>query len=78
MINNLKNITKCSCGHTIDDPMIVAKTKYSKWGWFLLSMAFSAMPKEVVFQCQQCGDIIDTSTDPDVLEKYRYNSDISK
>jgi hypothetical protein len=72
------NQTKCSCGFIVEDPMIAAKTKYSKWGWFLLSLAFSAQPLEVIFQCQKCGDIIATSSEPKVLEKYRYNSDITK
>jgi hypothetical protein len=72
------NQKKCSCGFTIGEPMIAAKTKYSKWGWFLLSLAFSAQPLEVIFQCQKCGEIIGSSSSPDVLEKYRYNSDITK
>lgn len=76
-MDKAENKPKCSCGHTINDPMVSAKTKYSSWGWFLLSMAFSAMPKEVIFQCQKCGEIIETSSDPEILEKYRYNSDIS-
>jgi hypothetical protein len=77
MTSNI-NEKKCSCGYSVGDPMITAKTKYSKWGWFLLSLAFSAQPLEVVFQCQKCGEIIDSTDAPEVLEKYRYNSDIIK
>jgi hypothetical protein len=47
-------------------------------GWLMLSLAFSAKPLEVVFQCQKCGEIIETSTDPKILDKYRYNSDITE
>ena len=74
----MQNEKKCSCGHSIDDPMIVAKTRYTKKGYVLLSMGFSAKPTAVVFQCQQCGDLIGSSTDENVIEKYRYNSDIIK
>jgi len=56
--------------------MIIPKTKYNKKGYFMLSMGYSAKPTEVVFQCQTCGEIIATSTDEEVIEKYRYNSDI--
>ena len=67
---------KCRCGHTLGDPMIVPKTRYNKKGYFWLSMGYSAKPIEVVFQCQNCKEIIDSSTDEAVIEKYRYNSDI--
>ena len=70
------NEPKCSCGYTKSNPLITAKTRYTKMGLIWLSMAYSAKPIEVVFQCQNCGDIIDRTDDPEILEKYRYNSDI--
>jgi hypothetical protein len=74
---DVKNsIKKCSCGHTINDPMVAAKTRYNKMGLFWLSMAYSAKPVEVVFQCGKCGEVIERSDDAEVIEKYRYNSDI--
>jgi hypothetical protein len=69
---------KCRCGHTKDSPFVSVKTKYSKSGWLALSLAYSAKPIEVIFQCQKCGEVIETSRDPELLVKYRYNSDISK
>lgn len=69
---------KCKCGYILDDPMIVPKTKYNKKGYFWLSMGYSAKPIEVVFQCQNCGEILNSSTDEEVIEKYRYNSDIAQ
>jgi hypothetical protein len=66
----------CKCGHKIGDPMVIPKTRYNKKGYFWLSMGYSAKPIEVVFQCQTCSEIIDTSTDESIIEKYRYNSDI--
>ncbi len=69
---------RCSSGHTIDDDMVIARTRYSKIGWFILSLAYSAQPIEVIFQCQICGEIIEKSKDLEVIEKFRYNSDIIK
>jgi hypothetical protein len=68
----------CKCGNAKGDPMVNVKTTYSLWGWLLLLMAISAKPKEVIFQCQNCGEIIERSKDSALLEKYRYNSDILK
>jgi hypothetical protein len=72
----MDTLKKCKDGYKVGDPMVIPKTRYNKKGYMLLSMGFSAKPVEVVFQCQQCGEILDTSTNEDVIEKYRYNSDI--
>ncbi|MGA2668176.1 MAG: hypothetical protein ABSF32_04585 [Ignavibacteria bacterium] len=68
----------CSCGHMKDNPLVSAKTKYGRWGWLLLSIGISPKPVEIIYQCQKCGEIVETSKDPVLLEKYRYNSDITK
>jgi hypothetical protein len=72
----MESEAKCKCGYSIGDPMIMAKTRYTKGGYFLLSIGFSSKPIEVVFQCQQCNEILDSTTDEEIIEKYRYNSDI--
>jgi len=69
---------KCKCGYTIEHPLVSVKTKYNKSGWIALSLAFSAKPTEIIYQCKKCGKIIETSNDALLLEKYRYNSDISE
>ena len=66
----------CKCGHSKENPMVMAKTRYTKGGYFWLSLGYSAKPIEVVFQCQECGEIIDVTTDEIEIEKYRFNSDI--
>ena len=68
----------CKCGHSKDDPLVSVKTRYNKSGWLALLLAFSSKPLEIIYQCQKCGEIIETSHDPQLLEKYRYNSDISE
>lgn len=69
---------RCKDGYKIGDPMVIPKTRYDKKGYLLLSMGFSAKPIEVVFQCQKCEEILGSSTDEEIIEKYRYNSDIIK
>lgn len=77
-MNNNNTEKMCRCGYTIDNPLVSVKTRYSKLGWFMLSLFFSVQPVEVIYQCQQCGTVIDKSADPEILKKYRYNSDITK
>ena len=72
------SVIVCSCGNNIDSPLMTIKTRYSKFGWLLLSLAISSKPKEIIYQCQKCGEVIKRSTDPLLLDKYRYNSDVTK
>ena len=69
---------RCSDGFTRDNPMVSAKASYSKMGLFWLSMAFSSIPVEIIFQCQKCGEILERTDSPEMLEKYRFNSEIFK
>lgn len=78
MAESEENLPVCRCGYNRNSPYVSAKTRYSTMGYFWLSLAFSAKPIEVIFQCQVCNDIIEKSNDPELLEKYRYNSDIIK
>jgi hypothetical protein len=71
-----EKLPTCKCGHTRDNRYVSAKAKYGASGLLALSLAYSAKPLEVVFQCQKCGQTIEINRDPDILEKYRYNSDI--
>ena len=72
----MNNSRTCKCGFKIGDSMIIPKTRYNKKGYLWLSMGYSAKPVEVVFQCQQCEEILSSTSDEEIIEKYRYNSDI--
>lgn len=72
----MNEVKVCRCGYKMGDPMIIPKTRYNKKGYFWLSMGYSAKPVEVVFQCQQCEEILSSTFDEEIIEKYRYNSDI--
>jgi hypothetical protein len=61
----------CKCGFDIEHPKVVYKTEYTKWGWFILTiLGLSAKPKEIKFTCSDCGETIDTTSDPKTLSKY--------
>ena len=61
----------CKCGYDINHPKIVHKCQYTKFGWFLLTiLGMSAKPKKVLFVCSECNEVIDESTDPNLLKEY--------
>lgn len=68
------SLPRCACGHTREDVgksvHVSASSEYSPWGWFLILFGITAKPSSVRFVCSQCRQIIEESTDPDVLKKY--------
>lgn len=62
----------CSCGHGIDHPRVTAHARYSMWGAMYFLTGITGPPKEIVYVCGDCGEIISTSRSPDVLEQHRY------
>lgn len=60
----------CSCGHDRNHYMVSPKCSYSGWGWFWVTvMGVSKTPIKAVFRCRRCGEIIEETDDPVVLEK---------
>jgi hypothetical protein len=62
-------LKQCSCGHNKHHHLVEAVCRYNWWGWTRLIMGVTAWPIEVAFKCLQCGEIIDTTKDPDVLRE---------
>ena len=62
----------CSCGHTRHHPRVTAHARYSMWGAMYFLTGITGPPKEIVFRCGDCGEIIETTREKDVLEEYRY------
>ncbi len=63
---------KCSCGHSTEHPRVTAHARYSMWGAMYFLTGITGPPKEIVYICGDCGEIISTSRERDVLEQHRY------
>ncbi|MEX0821121.1 MAG: DoxX family protein [Rhodothermales bacterium] len=63
---------RCSCGHGVDHPRVTAHARYSMWGAMYFLSGITGPPKEIVFSCGDCGEVIAKSHEPEVLERYRY------
>ncbi|RMF86387.1 MAG: hypothetical protein D6736_15225 [Nitrospinota bacterium] len=64
---------RCRCGYDINHPWVVPKAKDSVWGWMLLLLGASVLPKAVAMQCDRCGKIFDWIDDLDTRRKYSYS-----
>lgn len=63
-------IAQCRCGHARNHHMVSAEGEYSFTGWLALMFGISARPVRVVYRCRRCEEIVEATTDPDVLGKH--------
>jgi hypothetical protein len=50
--------------------MVSPHGDYSFFGWVGLMLGATAEPVRVKFQCRQCGQTFDESTDPQIRKKH--------
>ncbi len=62
-------LKQCRCGFNRHHYFVEPVCKYNKWGWVRLVMGVTAWPVAVDYKCLQCGEVIETSSDPDVLRE---------
>jgi hypothetical protein len=60
----------CSCGHDRSHSHVIRKNKYTFWGSVGLYTGISVKPIHIRYQCIDCNEIFDETTDPAELNKY--------
>ena len=58
--------------HPRDHPWVVPTRRYSTIGGFYFLAGITGPPKEIVFNCERCGKVVERSRDPTDLAHYRY------
>lgn len=62
----------CKCGYRLGDPWVVPKSKYTLFGWFVVSVGISYPPIEVRYECDKCGEVFKTIKDRKMLRNHAY------
>lgn len=62
----------CSCGHDRNHPRVTAHARYSLFGAMYFLTGITGPPKEIVYRCGDCGEIIATTREKEALEEFRY------
>jgi hypothetical protein len=62
-----RNEARCSCGHDRDHYMVEPVPEYSTSGWLTVIFGISTIPKRIKYRCCCCKEIIDETTDPEIL-----------
>lgn len=68
---NVPSTSVCACGHDRTHPSVTPESRYGPFAMFWLLMGATATPKEVRFRCRRCGQVVETSRQPDVLRQHR-------
>jgi uncharacterized membrane protein YphA (DoxX/SURF4 family) len=68
------SVKECACGNDISHPRVIIQPKYGWTSGFYFMLGISAPVKEIVFYCQDCSTIMKRSTDPELLERYRWHT----
>jgi hypothetical protein len=66
-------VTRCRCGNDKTSPLVYPVKRYGLFGAMALNMGFTALPKRIDWVCSTCGTVIDSITDPETLERFRYS-----
>lgn len=62
----------CTCGHDRNHPDVSMEARYGLWGMLHFAAGITGQPKEIVFRCTSCGEVVERSRDPKLLSAYRY------
>ena len=62
----------CSCGHGQDHPRVFPHVRYGMFGGVYFLVGVTAPPREIVFRCRDCGDVVVRTKEPEALRRHRY------
>jgi len=57
----------CRCGFHKHDLHVTPRCRYGVFAVLRLMMGVTAYPYEVRYQCERCGEVIETTNDPEIL-----------
>lgn len=62
----------CHCGRDRTHPDVQPERHYGFWSWVLLLSGASGTPRRIDFRCQRCRQIVESTSDSVLLERYRH------
>ena len=64
----------CACGNDFTHPRVTAEPQYGWNAGFFFMLGVSAPVREVVFYCEECGTVMNRTTDSEILQQYRWHT----
>ena len=69
----MTSVTRCRCGHDGASPSVRPVKRYGWLGVMALLMGYTSRPVRIDWVCTTCETVIESITDPAVLERCRYD-----
>jgi hypothetical protein len=66
-------VPRCRCGYGKTHPAVRPAKRYGWWGQMALIMGYTSRPARIDWVCETCGTALDSITDPETLERFRYD-----
>jgi hypothetical protein len=60
---------RCPCGYDASHYMVSAIGNHSVLGWLLIMFGIGVPATRMIFRCRVCDQVIDVTTDPEVMEQ---------
>ena len=61
----------CSCGHTRDHQHVTAEVHRGAYATLHQMLGLSVPPKEIIYRCGDCGEIVERKRDPELLRSHQ-------
>lgn len=62
----------CPCGHGQEHARVFPHIRYGMFSAVYFLVGVTGPPREVVFRCRDCGEIVSRTKKPEALRQYRY------
>ncbi len=62
----------CPCGHGQEHPRVFPNIRYGMFSAVYFLVGVTGPPREVVFRCRDCGEIVTRTREPEALRRHRY------
>jgi len=59
----------CSCGYDRSHAKVEKNPSYGPFGWALLMLGATPVPRHVEYKCKKCGESLGTSDDPEEIRR---------
>ena len=64
--------SQCPCGHDRRHSDVQEEGRFGLWGMLHFAAGITGKPKEIVYRCRSCGEVVERSRDPERLHTYRH------
>jgi hypothetical protein len=63
-------VARCACGHELGHREVLPEPTYTTWAWFVFLLGATARPRQVLYRCLRCRQVVAMTRAPSVLARF--------